>query len=214
MTSVSLFIVKLDSFIIFLLSVIRGKILTGPVDDLPSDNRILRGIPPQFLTYQVYTIRITKIYKGSAAIRKTGGLRVYGRKRRSYSIKVYTPSKMNSCRVDFTVGKVYVITGFIGKKKLSISGCDFKKEWSQITKKQRSGFARKYRGTCKCTHSICYGDSCHKARRQKMACAFDISGGPANECRDKYQHCQPKYVGRRCSWTMNAQYRNCLKQIP
>ncbi|KAK3701709.1 hypothetical protein QZH41_006718 [Actinostola sp. cb2023] len=84
---------------------IRGKILSGPVEVLP-DNLIPSGIPRKFLAHQVYTIRITKIYKGSTAIRETGGLRVYGSRGRSYTIKIYTPSKMNSCRVDLTIGKV------------------------------------------------------------------------------------------------------------
>lgn len=196
------------------MTVIRGKIVSGPVQVLPDDNRVPLGIPRQFLAYQVYTLRITKIYKGNEAIRRTGGLRVYGRRRRSYTIKIYTPSKKNSCRVDFTMDKVYVVAGYIGRKKLSISGCDYKQEWRKVTRKQRSGFARKYYGNCECKHAICYGDDCRKKKISKMSCAFDMSSSLANKCRDKYQYCRLSYNARKCVWTDNSQYKNCIKKIP
>ncbi|XP_031561667.1 tissue inhibitor of metalloproteinase-like [Actinia tenebrosa] len=192
--------------------VIRGKVISGPVQVLPDNYFVSSNVLGRFLAERVYTFRITKTYKGAAAIKKTDSLKVYGSRGRSVITKIYTPSKLNSCRVDLDVGKVYVIAGYIGRKKLSISGCSLRMEWEKITKKQRSGFARKYGRSCECVHQKCYKD-CGK-ESQEMACNFEISRNPANECRDRYGYCQLSSDGRSCSWTTNALYRKCMKKIP
>ncbi|XP_032236357.2 tissue inhibitor of metalloproteinase [Nematostella vectensis] len=191
---------------------IRVKVIDGPKEELPENYP--KGVPVAFFVKQVYTVRITKFYKGKYAVNATGKLDTYGTRGRLLKIKIYTPSKASSCSVRFRKFKTYIMVGSIYRKKLNVAYCDFWKEWGRITKKLRSGFARKFARSCECKVTQCYGMGCGSLK-DPYACALDVSSGRLkNTCRHRYQYCELSKDGKKCSWNTNLLYRKCISRIP
>ena len=176
------------------------------------ETAVLENIPAEFIQEQVYTLRILKIYKGGLEINNTEGVQVYGSRKRTLLVKLYTPARASSCNVPLRNNTVYLLTGQILNKRLRTGGCKWRTEWSSITRKQRAGIRRFYGENCMCQVGMCFGSNCSKMLK---GCDKVEWRAPMKEtCKSKYSYCMRDWQGNACAWRITSDYKKCLKRIP
>ena len=156
----------IDVFLFF--QVIRAKVVGVPrVGRLP--NNLTAGVPLKYLQPQVYTLRVLKAYKGAMKLNRTVGFKPHGvAKSRNLRVKLFTPSKISSCRVKLRKDKMYVFGGYVAKKKLSLNRCGWISVWSNMSLKKRRKLLY-YRRMCKCNDQSKNRKKCkNKIRRKKQ----------------------------------------------
>ena len=193
---------------------IRAKVISEsteePLRTEPPETALLEDIPRELIQEQVYTLRILKIYKGGADIKQTKGTEVYGSRRRTLLAKLYSPARASSCHVPLRNGTVYVLTGQILNRRLMAGGCNWRTEWSVITRKQRAGIRRFFGENCMCQVGMCFGSNCSKMLK---GCEKVEWSAPMKEnCKSKHSYCVRQ--GSECAWRISSEYKRCLKQIP
>ncbi|KAM7450583.1 metalloendopeptidase inhibitor [Porites harrisoni] len=196
--------------------VIRAKVLSKSTEEPllteSTETAVLEKIPVEFIQEQVYTLRILKIYKGAMDVKETNGAQVYGSRRRTWLAKLYTTPNASSCNVPLRNNTVYLLTGQILNKKLRTGSCNWRTEWSEITRKQRAGIRRFYGENCMCQVGLCFGSNCSK---MLQGCHKVDWRAPMKEtCKSKNSYCVRDWGGNACAWRITSEYKKCLKRIP
>lgn len=190
-------------------TVLRAKITEGPIlEQVPNPH----GFGPNSM--EVYKLHILVIYRGYEQVQKSHSWNSDGG-----TIKLYSPSKMHSCNLDFMKkGKEYLIGGNIRHKRLHASLCNLVREWQGMTFEEEMNLYYHYLPNCNCRVETCFGEkkagqACEAT--EKMACGYNFNEPrPASLCRRKYQYCKISRQRNSCAWHETEEYKQCMANIP
>lgn len=126
-------------------------------------------LPLKFYQPQIYSLRVLKAYKGAMKLNRTVGFELHGvTKGRNVRVKLFTPSKLDSCRIKLRTGRIYLFGGQIAKKKLSLNRCSWISVWHKMSVRHK-GKLLKYRRLCKCKKKKkCKNKLITKQKRNKL----------------------------------------------
>ena len=175
--------------LIFASLVLRAKVV-GP--------SIRAAMPNRGGNYQVYWLRITSIFKGHANVQNKS------------LTKLYTPSRISSCRVQLQPYTEYLLFGKILDGNLYTSFCNFHQKWTEVTPEQRTGVEIQYSQGCKCKIGFCFAN----CGGLLLGCdGFD----PHWMCRAKYHRCysyRDQNGVEKCAWRGRGQglFQQCARR--
>ncbi|XP_077985150.1 metalloproteinase inhibitor 2-like [Glandiceps talaboti] len=161
---------------------------------------------------RVWTVRITKVYKGKQGDLKSGR-----------EVELWTPVEDATCGIEYLKkGAFYVFTGSFGSfysDVLNINMCDWVVEWKSLTRKQKKGIKSTYLKNCQCEIYTCtLTDICMSIRSGTMFPPGwsdnedDIDGCIAHAysyCFVQHSACVPRKDGK-CGWEMGKDTKKCM----
>ncbi|XP_022098792.1 metalloproteinase inhibitor 3-like [Acanthaster planci] len=155
-----------------------------------------------------YTIKATKVFKGSDSV-VTKGQR----------IKMITSSSSQKCGVtEMAIGELYILTGLELEGEVFFSLCEWVQRFQDLTPDQRLGLRSEYNVGCgfclidqrdnsvpgihdnpSTTGNICYHDPLGSAHLM------------IEDCESLFSKCVPHEIGdNRCVWTESKRYNKCV----
>ena len=185
----------------------------GPINQLPPNAP--KDIPAKYLEQQVYTVRVTKVFKGYQKLRQIGNNRSRARSRvRIMRTQLFTPSKISSChRVWLKKGGIYLVGGAIVNDRLYINSCSWVSKWKEMSRRERKNLKWHYGRNCKCHIHTCYGRRGCRSRG-KMMCSYDRAAPRyLITCRTKYQYCKLDPVNQSCAWHKTPEFKSCMNKV-
>lgn len=138
-------------FIYFLSTVLRARILTGPEQEVTSEDD---NAPPLSSDDpdDVYSVKIVKIFKGKENATQLLGIKSIGVRSPNLVIDFHTPARWwKMCipsLIDLEHGHEYLLSGFIDEGKLHSSYCDMRYSWTSVTHRQRKGLNGQFHNNC------------------------------------------------------------------
>nr|XP_058962860.1 metalloproteinase inhibitor 3-like isoform X2 [Pocillopora verrucosa] len=124
--------------------------------------------------------------------------------------KLYTPSRISSCRVQLQPYTEYLLFGKILDGNLYTSFCNFHQKWTEVTPEQRAGVEMQYSQGCKCKIGFCFAN----CGGLLLGCdGFD----PHWMCRAKYHRCysyRDQNGVEKCGWRGRGQrlFQQCARR--
>lgn len=189
--------------------VLRAKVVGYPADELPP-NVPYRDNVPFYLRKQVYTLHVTKVYKGHSEVEQS-----IGYDQETGRAKLYTPSRMISCRVLLKKDQIYLVGGRLSPDgMLHANSCSWIRKWNTMTWVEKWNLQKYYKPNCNCRINTCFGEQGCK-NSNKMACGFNVfSPRHVKSCRSKYQYCGLNSSTQSCVWYETSRYKQCIKKFP
>lgn len=174
-------------------------------------------LPSKYREEQVYTIRVTKVFKGIYPLlqftNNMSRARSYSHMR-VFRAKLYTPSIMSTCRVNLKTGRIYLLGGKLDYNRLYVNSCSWISNWKAMTRRERKNLKWHFGRNCrKCIIQKCYGPrGCRSGA--KMACNYDWAAPSyVTNCRTKYQYCKFDHITRSCTWYKTSEFNACINTI-
>nr|AYC07538.1 metalloproteinase inhibitor [Hemiscorpius lepturus] len=127
---------------------------------------------------------------------------------------LWSSSKANSCGLRLKRRK-YLVTGHVTGEKPWVSLCNFVREWSTLTKKQRKGFRRLYGQGCRCkVRAPGFVRFTPLEYTKEHYCLWETAWlENESDCQGRHTMCVPSVHNEgKCLWVHNSAYRHCMKR--
>ncbi|XP_076351162.1 metalloproteinase inhibitor 4-like isoform X2 [Tachypleus tridentatus] len=127
---------------------------------------------------------------------------------------IWTAKHDSLCGVSLSRTK-YVITGDVNGEKPWLSLCNYFKQWSHLSIKQRKGFRRLYQHGCGCRiifsrHMVWQG----LAPDGQRYCPWQTSREKIRDCQGLHSVCiQDPKQNSTCKWLPNRTFKRCVKRL-
>ncbi|XP_023240394.1 metalloproteinase inhibitor 3-like isoform X2 [Centruroides sculpturatus] len=123
---------------------------------------------------------------------------------------IWTSNLESLCGVNLRPTR-YLITGRVSGEKVWVGICNFVKEWSSLTAKQKKGFRRLYQQACHCKITKNYIHNNNTTVRPQ--CYWETWKSVKYDCQNLYSICAPSsHHMKECVWLKSRAYRHCMKE--
>lgn len=126
-------------------------------------------------------------------------------------VRAYTELDSAACGIQLTKTKIYLLLGYIRKRKLSLDSCQWYQLWKETTDPQKRGLKKFYGRNCECRiDKYCLKSPPETCDDMIGGCNVTDSDWRITQCKKQYAFCVKNPDGDECHWVEKKSFKKCL----